>query len=97
MSQSEKSCLICEEQEMILEAYGKEKADALGTIFSLLKKQVYKEIKGLIIHMEPVDVFMLEEDEKKGTDKLIGLMKPRQNQSYYAKVKIIIRLKYIPL
>lgn len=97
MSGSEKSCLVCTEREIVLEAYGKEKADALGSIFGSLKKQIYKETDGLIIHMEPIDVFIINEEEKTGAQKVIGLMKPKANQSYYVKVRILISLKYIPL
>jgi len=97
MSEAKRSSLECKEQEIVLEAYGKDKTDALGKIFGSLKKQVYKETEGLIIHMEPLDVFILEESEKKAVDKAIGLIKPKQIQNYYAKVKIIICLKYIPL
>ncbi|MEG0540981.1 MAG: DUF4312 family protein [Angelakisella sp.] len=96
MSDAGKSCLVTESREFTLEAYGKNKAEAVGTIFGKFKKTVYASTNGLIIHMEPEDVFMLEQREKTKQQKALGFFAPREIQNTYVKMKIVATVKYIP-
>lgn len=93
----EKSQMIAENRTFILEAYGKDKAEAFGTAFAQLKKKAYKEVEGLIIHMEPENVEVLEEYEQTTVEKIIGFFKPKQIQNYYVKFQVTVTMKYIPL
>lgn len=97
MDNNLKSALIRETREFILEGYGREKKDAYGRAFGSLKKKTYQEIDGLIIHMEPKDVLILEEYEKTKAQKVAGYFKPKQNQDYYVKLKVITLVEYIPV
>jgi len=97
MDEQRTSSLVCEEIDFTLETYGKSKPEALGDIFAMLKKRAYKEVKGLIIHMEPKDVYYLEEKEQTKTQQLVGFFKPRKIQNYYVKVLVTVAVKYLPL
>ena len=97
MDKKKTSSLVCKEIDFTLESYGKSKTEALGDIFAMLKKRAYKEVEGLIIHMEPKDVYILEEKEQTRTQKLVGFFKPKQIQNYYVKVLVTVTVKYVPL
>lgn len=97
MDKPKKSTMVTEDIEFILEAYGKDKQMAFASAFGLLKKKAYARVDGLIIHMEPKDVIVLEENEKSKTQKLIGYFRPRQIQDYYVKLQVIVTMKYIPI
>lgn len=92
-----KSTMLKESREFILEAYGKNKAEAFGKAFGQLQKKVYKEVQGLVIHMEPEELEVLEEREQTRVEKLIGFFRPRQIEHYYVKFQITVQLKYIPM
>jgi len=97
MNKPQKSSMMTEDIEFILEAYGKDKQTAFAAAFGKLKKKAYARVDGLIIHMEPKEVNVLEENEKTKTEKLVGYFKPRQIQDYYVKLQVIVVMKYIPL
>lgn len=92
----EKSCLTTVTKAFTLESYGKNRKEAMGNIFAKFKKVVYTETPGLIIHMEPEDVLLLEQTEKTTTQKLMGYFAPKEIRNYYIKVKIVAKVKYIP-
>lgn len=89
--------MITADMEFILESYGKDKKLAYASAFGSLKKMAYAKVDGLIIHMEPEEVVVLEEEEKTKAQKIVGYFKPRQNQDYYVKLKVIVKMKYIPM
>lgn len=89
------SCLKTATKEFVLEAYGKKREDAVGAVFSKLKKEVYGSVDGLLIHMEPQDVFLLKEEEKTRAQKFLGFFAPKEIQDYYIKLRVIVTVKYI--
>ena len=89
------SCLRTEEREFTLEAYGKNREEAAGAVFAKLKKEVYAAVKGLILHMEPKEVYLLKEEEKTQVQKLLGFFAPREIQNHYLKLRIIVTVKYM--
>ncbi|MEA5010254.1 MAG: DUF4312 family protein [Angelakisella sp.] len=89
------SCLKTETKEFILEAYGKNKKEAVAAVFTKLKKEVYSSTDGLIIHMEPEDVILLKEEEKTSVQKFLGFFAPKEIQDYHIQLKVIVRVKYI--
>lgn len=93
MSQDNMMKLIT--KDIIVEASGKSKEDAYGNVFRILRKKVYDELKGLILHMEPIAVYELEEQVKEYTEKFLFLFMPRQKKEYKVKVKITVEIKYI--
>lgn len=93
------SCLIETQKDFVLEAYGSNKTDAFGKAFGKLKNTAYQSLQnqGLILHMEPVDVEILEEHEQSMTEKIVGFFKPKPIMHYQVKFRVTVRIKYIPL
>ena len=89
------SCLKTEQREFVLEAYGKDREEAAGTIFAKLKKAVYGSVDGLILHMEPQEVYRVKEEEKTQVQKFLGFFAPREIQNYYLKLRIVVTVKYM--
>lgn len=88
--------MVTETKEFTLEAYGKNKGEAVGDIFRKFKKMVYASTDGLIIHMEPEDVILLEQKEKTATEKFMGFFAPKEIRNIFMRVKIVAVVKYIP-
>lgn len=97
MDKLKKSTMVTADMEFILEAYGKDKKNAFASAFGSLKKKAYANLNGLIIHMEPKGVIVLEEEEKTKVQKLAGFFRPRQIQDYYVKIQVTVIIKYIPM
>ena len=96
MQEERVSALTVCEREFIIEAGGKDRTEAFAQAFSALKARAYKEVDGLIVEMQPQDVFVLSEEERSKTEQLADYFKPRELKPYNIKVSIIVRLKYIP-
>jgi len=94
---SEKQSMRTVEREFIISATGKSREEVYGSIFSKLRKVVYDEIKGVVLHMEPLEVYTLEEKEKKFSEKFLWLFMPRTRYEYYMNLKIIVLIKFIPI
>lgn len=88
-------CLRTETKEFVLEAYGKNRQEAVAAIFSQLKTKVYAQVDGLILQMEPVEVYRLREEEKTKTQKFLGFFMPRAIQNYYVQLRLVVMIKYI--
>ncbi len=96
MDNEGRSILITEHHTIELEVYGKDRNDAFGKAFAALKKKAYAMVDGLIIHMEPEDVYLIADVEKTGAEKLAGYFKPRQIQNHYIKIRVAVVIKFIP-
>lgn len=89
------SCLKVEQREFVLESYGKNREEAAGTVFAKLKKAVYGSVEGLILQMEPQEVYLIREEEKTQVQKFLGFFAPREIQNHYLKLRIVVTVKYI--
>lgn len=85
------------QKDIVIQASGNSKTEAFNNIFTILRRQIYKEVDGLIIHMEPMNVFILDESVKKYTERFLWLFMPREKAEYTIKAKIIVLIKYIKL
>jgi uncharacterized protein (TIGR03578 family) len=94
---AEVQCMETSKRDIVIQASGNSKTEAFNNIFTILRRQIYKEVDGLIIHMEPMDVFILDESVKKYTERFLWLFMPREKAEYTIKVKIIVLIKYIKL
>lgn len=83
------------QKEFIFEQSAKSKEELLGNIFATLRKEAYSQIPGVILQMEPLEVYILEEKEEKTTEKFLWLFMPKERVSYTAKVKLVVVIKYI--
>lgn len=92
---SENNIMKSASKDIIVEATGKSIEEAYGDAFRLLKKKVYNEIQGLILHMEPTAVYVLNEEVKPYTEKFLFLFMPREKKDIKIKIKITVDIKYI--
>lgn len=93
---TEKQCMQAIKKEFIIESSGRSKAEAIGSIFEKLRKQTYMEIKGTVLHMEPLEVYSISESKEEYTEKFLWLFMPRKKVKYLLKLKVIVLIKYIP-
>jgi uncharacterized protein (TIGR03578 family) len=82
-------------KDIVIEATGKSMEEAYGDVFRTLRKKVYSEIKGLILHMEPTAVYVLKEEIKEYTEKFLFIFMPRQKKDYKLTVKVTVDIRYI--
>lgn len=90
-----KNCMKEVETNLILESSGASRERAYANIFSDLRKKIYDKVDGLIIHMEPLEVYELETKRETRTEKFLGLFMPREKEDFYVKVEVVVRVKYI--
>ena len=93
---TEKSCMETIEREFTIESSGKSKEEAIGKIFGKLRKQIYYDIEGTVLHMEPLAVYNLSEDKREYVEKFLWLFMPRNKVEYTLKLKLVVLIKYIP-
>ena len=93
------SCLIQIDRDFTLEGYGKNKAEAFNKAFSTLQAQAYASLQGsgLLLHMEPLAVEILEEHLQNTVEKVVGFFRPKPIMHYQVKFRVTVRLKYIPI
>ena len=96
MQEERRSALTMCEREFIIDAGGKDRTEAMSQAFVALKARAYKEVDGLIVEMQPLDVFILKEEERSKTQQLADYFKPKEFKPYTVQLSIIVRLKYIP-
>lgn len=93
---TEKSSLKKMEKAVEIEAYGKNRKEAIGAAFGKIKNESYAAVgDGVLVDVHAVDVFILDEQEKTKIQKLFGFFLPRQIQDYYVKMKIVLEIKYL--
>lgn len=91
-----KSSLKKMEKAVEIEAYGKNRQDAMGKAFGRIRSESYAAVgDGVLVDVHAVDVFILEEEEKTRIQKLFGFFMPREVQDYRVKLKIILEIKYL--
>lgn len=89
------NCMKEVEQNLIIESEGDSREKAYGNIFSILRKKIYDEIDGLIIHMEPIGVYELDVKQESYTEKFLGIFMPKEKERVAIKAEIIVNVKYI--
>ncbi len=93
---AEKSSLKVMNHTVEIEAYGKNRKEAIGAAFGKMRNESYAAVgDGVLVDVHAVDVIILEEEEKTKIQKLFGFFMPRQIQDYRVKLKIILEIKYL--
>ena len=87
--------LINTTQDFNLIGKGKSIEEAYNNIFSLVRSKVYDAVPGVILHMEPKEVYILSKEEKKVTEKFLFLFLPREKSRWTINVKLVVDIKYI--
>jgi len=90
------NCLQEKTAEILLAASGANRKEALGNAFGKFKKEAYKQLdEALILHMEPIEVDILEEKVTETTEKFLFIFMPKVKTQVQLKVRILTRLKFI--
>lgn len=84
-------------KEFILEGKGKTKKEAVESIFSKLRTQVYKTIDFPIVQMVPNEVHILDVKVVDTTEAFMFVFMKRTKQSYQIKMSVDVVIKYIEL
>ncbi len=91
----EQQLMITTQKEFVFEQTARSKEEFFGNIFATLRKESYKQVPGVILQMEPLEVYILEEKEESYTEKFLWAFMPREKVKYTAKVKLVVLIKYI--
>lgn len=90
-----KSTMFQKEVAITLSAVGSSKTEAVGNIFSLLRKNIYKEVQGIVVQMEPKDFFIEKIDVRKYTEKFLFLFMPREKEEVKLTATVVVNVKYV--
>ncbi|MDF2881371.1 MAG: hypothetical protein K0R54_1928 [Clostridiaceae bacterium] len=89
------SSMFEKEVTITLSAAGKNKTEAVGNIFSLLRKGIYKEVPGIVVQMEPINFFVDNIDVKKYTERFLFLFMPREKEEVKLTATVVVSVKYV--
>ena len=78
-----------------LDAYGRNRNEAVTKCFTKLKNEVYGDSQSALINMQVIDVQINEEKEETKIEKLFGYFMPKERHDYYINLKIICEIKYL--
>ncbi|MBF4694731.1 DUF4312 family protein [Fusibacter ferrireducens] len=74
---------------------GKTKDEAFGKALEAMRKQVYKDVEGMILKMEPLEVYLDEVHEEKEIEKFLFLFMPREKWTYKMTFTFVVEISYI--
>ena len=94
---SNQQCMKKTTREVILESSGNSKKKIYSNIFQNLRQEVFDDISGIILKIEPEEVYKLKEEKNEYTEKFLWLFMPRKKVEYKVKLKIVVSIKYIQL
>lgn len=80
-----------------LSGKGKNEEEAYSEIFSKVKKAVYESVGGVVLQMEPEEVYVTSFDETVEKEKFLFLFFPREKRKVSIEVKLVVLLKYIAI
>ena len=69
-----------EEKDYTIKAKGKNEEEVIGKIFTILKKTVTSDIEGIVIKLEPVNVYELSKKTEEYTETFLWFFMPRKKQ-----------------
>lgn len=92
---SKKQCMKEILTNFIIEGEGKCKKEAYGNIFYTLRKRVDNDIQGLIIYMEPLNVYEIDVKKESFTERFLGLFMPREKTNFKIEANIEVIIRYI--
>lgn len=85
------------EHEMFLTVAGNTMEEAVGNIFQIMRKQIFKEITYPIIQLEAKEVYFEDVKIKKETERFLFLFMPREKCFYTIKARIVVTIKYLKI
>ena len=85
------------EYSLTLSGFGETQEEAFNKIFSQIKPQIAKEIKELVVRIEPKDVAVISAKEKSYTERLFGVFFPRTRKRFELEVLVTVNLGLLDL
>lgn len=88
------------EKDYLISARGKTEEEAVGKIFTILKKTVTSDIsdmKGIVIKIEPVNVYEVKKNINEYTETFLWFFMPRKKQEIDLELKIVVNVKYVKI
>ena len=86
-----------EEKDYTIKAKGKNEEEVIGKIFTVLKKTVTLDIDGIVIKLEPVNVYEVSREIEEYTETFLWFFMPRKKQMVEIELKIIVSIKYVKI
>ena len=86
-----------EEKDYTIKAMGKNEEEVIGKIFTVLKKTVTSDIEGIVIKLEPVNVYELSKKTEEYTETFLLFFMPRKKQEIEIELKIVVSVKYVKI
>jgi len=89
--------IIQQTKSFTLSGKGKNEEEAYSEIFSKVKRVVYESVEGVVLQMEPEEVYVKSFDETVEKEKFLFLLFPREKRQVSIEVKLVVSLKYIAI
>ena len=86
-----------EEKNYTIKAKGRNKEEVIGKIFTILKKNVTSDIDGIVIKLEPVNVYEVNKKTEEYTETFLWFFMPRKKQEIEIELKIVVSVKYVKI
>ena len=86
-----------EEKDYTIKAKGKSEEEVIGKIFTILKKTVTSDIEGIVIKLEPVNVYEVNKKTEEFTETFLWFFMPRKKQMVEIELKIVVSVKYVKI
>jgi uncharacterized protein (TIGR03578 family) len=82
-------------REFELIGKGRTIEETYNNIFTMVRSKVYDAVPGVILQMEPKEVYLISKEEEVKTEKFLFLFLPREKRNWTIKVKLLVEIKYI--
>ena len=86
-----------EEKDYTIKAKVKNEEEVIGKIFTILKKTVTSDIEGIVIKLEPVNVYEISKKIEEYTETFLWFFMPRKKQEIEIELKIVVSVKYVKI
>ena len=86
-----------EEKDYTIKAKGKNEEEVIGKIFTILKKTVTSDSEGIVIKLEPVNVYEISKKTEEYTETFLWFFMPRKKQEIEIELKIVVSVKYVKI
>lgn len=87
--------LVTLDKDIVVTSKGATVGDAVNDAFTRLRKLVYGQVPGPIVHMEPTSFSVERCKTQKRTERFLWLLWPRQKQEVELIVNIKVSIRYI--
>ncbi|MDR2976378.1 MAG: DUF4312 family protein [Streptococcaceae bacterium] len=84
-------------QKVIVEGSGKSKKDAFAAALNQIQAQIIKNTEDTVLRIEPLNINVLEAEERVWTEKFLFFFLPRQKQEFRVKLEVEVQCTRVSL